>query len=64
MATSRNKTVTGIVIPKEIKEQLEQMAKRDRRSLSNYIAIVLEDHVKHNENKEQNSEEENNYEKF
>ena len=59
MATSKNKTVTGIVIPKEIKEQLEQMAKKDRRSLSNYIAIVLEDHVKCNTTENPKNQQEN-----
>lgn len=56
MPMSKNKTVTGVVIPKEIKEQLEQMAKRDRRSLSNYISIILEDYVKHNGIQNQDSE--------
>ena len=56
MSVSKNKAVTGVVIPKEIKEQLEQMAKRDRRSLSNYISVILEDYVIHNEMKNQDLE--------
>lgn len=47
MPMSKNKAITGVVITKEIKEQLEHMAKEDRRSLSNYISIILEDYVKH-----------------
>ena len=46
MAMSKNKAVTGIVIPREIKGQLEKFAKQERRSLSNYISVVLENHVR------------------
>ena len=46
MAMSKNKAVTGIVIPREIKEQLEKFAKQERRSLPNYISVVLENHVR------------------
>ena len=58
MATAKNKTVTGIVISKDIKEQLEILAKQDRRSLSNYISIILEDHIKQKNMEKQRSEEE------
>lgn len=58
MATAKNKTVTGIVISKDIKEQLETLARQDRRSLSNYISIILEDHIKQKNMEKQKSEEE------
>ncbi len=56
MPMSKNKAITGVVISKEIKEQLEHMAKEDRRSLSNYISIILEDYVKHKSMQEKNLE--------
>lgn len=30
----------------EVKEQLQALAKNDKRSLSDYIRIILEDHIK------------------
>ena len=33
-------------IPREVKEELERLAKEDGRSLSNYVVRVLTDHVK------------------
>jgi len=37
-------------IPREVKEELERLAKEDGRSLSNYVVRVLTDHVKNHEN--------------
>lgn len=33
-------------LPPELKAELQRLADADRRSLTNYIEIVLEDHVK------------------
>ena len=33
-------------IPSEMKEELQQRADEDRRKLSDYIRIILEDHLK------------------
>ena len=30
----------------EVKRQLEELAKRDRRTLSDYLRIMIEDHIK------------------
>lgn len=32
-------------IPREVKEELERLAKEDGRSLSNYVVRILTDHV-------------------
>jgi len=37
-------------IPREVKEELERLAKEDGRSLSNYVVRVLTDHVKNLKN--------------
>lgn len=37
-------------VPKELKEKLEELAREDGRSLSNYVAKILADHVKNLEN--------------
>lgn len=34
------------LLPEELINQLKALAKNDRRSLSNYIRVVLEKHVK------------------
>lgn len=36
---------TSIRLNASLKEELEKLAKADRRSLNSYINIVLEDHV-------------------
>ena len=45
--------VTGIRISDELKAQITEAAKNERRSFSNYVAYVLEQHLKmqQNENK-------------
>ena len=46
MPMSKDKALIAVTVPKEFKAQLEQMAKQEKRSLSNYISIILEEHVK------------------
>ncbi|TVT60170.1 MAG: DNA-binding protein [Sedimenticola thiotaurini] len=41
---AKNATLT-IRISKELKEQLQKLANQDRRSLSDYIGLVLEEHA-------------------
>ena len=36
----------NIRIDREDREKLEELARADRRSLSEYIRLVLEDHIK------------------
>jgi len=36
-----------IRIPAELKEELQELATIDRRSLSDYVRIVLEDHIRY-----------------
>jgi predicted HicB family RNase H-like nuclease len=42
MAIKKENTIIQVIISKEIKEQIEDKAKKDNRSLSNYIAHLLE----------------------
>lgn len=42
-------TYLRIRIPSEMKEDLQREADRDRRTLSDYVRIVLEDHLKQRE---------------
>lgn len=38
---AQDKTRISLVIPKELKEQLERAAAADQRSMSNYITMIL-----------------------
>lgn len=38
--------MVGFYVTKELKAELEQLAKQEKRSLSNYITIILEEHIK------------------
>lgn len=45
MAISKNNTRTLITIPKELKKQLEEIAKKDNRSFNNLVVKILKDYV-------------------
>lgn len=45
MAIGEDKARVVTIIDKELKDKLEVLAKRDKRSLSNYICLLLEKHV-------------------
>lgn len=45
MAIADNKIRTGIVIPKDLKSQLETIAKQQNRSLNNLVVTILKDYV-------------------
>ena len=42
---SNENTRTNITISKELKAQLEELAKQDNRSFINYVITVLKEHV-------------------
>jgi predicted DNA-binding protein len=42
---SKDNTRTILSIPKALKEQLEQLAEKDGRSLNNYITMILKAHI-------------------
>jgi len=46
MSVSEKNTRTLITIPKELKSQLEELAKQDGRSFNNLIIKVLTDYVR------------------
>jgi len=45
MAISKDNVRTVITIPKELKKQLENLAKQDSRSFNNLIIKILKDYV-------------------
>ena len=45
MSISDKNTRTLITIPKELKQQLEQFAEQDNRSLNNLIVTILKKYV-------------------
>ena len=47
-----NKTRTNITIEKELKSQLEEQAKKERRSFNNLIINILKEHDKSLEDKD------------
>ena len=49
---SSENTRTNITISKELKSQLEELAKKDNRSFNNYVVKILKDHVQSLEGKE------------
>ena len=45
MAVSKNNIRVPITIPKELKQQLDELAKEDKRTFSNLCAKILSDYV-------------------
>ena len=45
MGISKDNDRLTIIINKELKTKLEQIAKQDNRSTSNYVASLLEEHI-------------------
>ncbi len=45
MAISKDNVRTVITIPKELKKQLENLAKQDSRSFNNLVVKILKDYV-------------------
>ena len=45
MTISKDNTRTLITIPKELKKQLEEIAKQDNRSFNNLVIKILKDFV-------------------
>ena len=43
---SSENTRTNITISKELKAQLEELAKQDNRSFNNYVITILKEHIK------------------
>lgn len=43
---SDNNTRILITIPKELKQQIEELSKKDNRSFSNYVVKILKEHIK------------------
>lgn len=46
MAISKSKDRIMTTVDKDIKEELEKLAKEDDRTLSQYCSIVLKNHIK------------------
>jgi predicted HicB family RNase H-like nuclease len=46
MSISKDNTRTLITIPKELKKQLEEIAKQDNRSFNNLVVKILKDCVR------------------
>ena len=51
MAIAESKTRTQLTLPKELKADLENMAKDERRSFNNLVVKILEDYVSENKRK-------------
>lgn len=45
MSISKDNVRFIFTMPKELKEVLEEQAKKENRSLSNYIVTILQQHV-------------------
>ena len=46
MAISKNNDRLVVIISKELKAQLGELAEKDGRTVSNYVKVLLENHVK------------------
>jgi len=42
MAIKKENTIIQVILPKQLKQKLEAQAQKDNRSLSNYIAHLLQ----------------------
>jgi len=45
MTISKDNTRTNITIPKELKKELEELAKQDNRSFNNLVITILKEFV-------------------
>ena len=45
MAISENNTRTNITIPKDLKKELEDIAKEQNRSFNNLVITILKDYI-------------------
>lgn len=45
MAVAKDNDRIVVTVSKEVKEQLERLADKDNRSLSNYASTILQRHV-------------------
>lgn len=45
MSISKNNTRTLITIPKDLKQQLEQIAKKENRSFNNLVVTILKSYA-------------------
>lgn len=45
MAISENNTRTNITIPKDLKKELEDIAKNQNRSFNNLVITILKDYI-------------------
>ena len=50
MAISEENTRIQVTIPKDLKKQLEEKAKLENRSVSNYIITLIQKNLEHNNN--------------
>ena len=48
MAISEENTRIQVTIPKDLKKQLEEKAKAENRSVSNYIVTLIQKDIEHN----------------
>lgn len=46
MSINKDNTRTNLTISKELKKQLEELAKQDNRSFNNLVITILENYVK------------------
>lgn len=51
VAIAESKTRTQLTLPKELKAELEDIAKDERRSFNNLVVKILEDYVSENKQK-------------
>lgn len=51
VAIAESKTRTQLTLSKELKAELEDMAKEERRSFNNLVVKILEDYVNENKRK-------------
>ena len=49
MAISKDNDRLVVIISKEVKALLGELAEKDGRSVSNYVKVLLENHVKNKE---------------
>ena len=45
MSISKDNDRLVVIINKEVKAQLSELAKEDGRTLSNYVKVLLENHI-------------------
>lgn len=45
LTISKNNDIISVVVPREIKQKIKELAEKENRSIANYVATILKEHI-------------------